>query len=274
MAMADGDRSNVQSVERCFGVLSAFGIDRTHLRASDIASHAGLARATTYRLLKTLTDLGIVTSQNGFYELTHAVIEMGAGYAGPEGVAGGAQRFLDSLAASIDEHVALAILPGGQPGVPDSTSVPHKTGQPGKAGVRGNTTIPNNTLNDEVIAITVSAPFRSRLLAVAIQPGQRLPARQTAMGRVLLAHRFRLGEQGEAIRNAGYAIADGHLERGLRAIAVPIFGSNGTPIAALSVASTATRTSLGRLRQTILPELRATARSLQQSDAVGLKPMT
>lgn len=264
MVMADRDRSHVQSVERCFGVLSAFGIDRTHLRASDIADHAGLARATTYRLLKTLTDLGIVTSHNGFYELTHAVIELGAGYAGPEGVAGGAQRFLDSLAASIDEHVALAILPGERPGASDTTSIPGDTSVPGKQS------IPNNMLEDEVIAITVSAPFRSRLLAVAIQPGQRLPARQTAMGRVLLAHRFRLGEQGEAIRNAGYAIADGHLERGLRAIAVPIFGPDGTPIAALSVASTATRTSLGRLRQTILPELRATARSLQQSDAVGL----
>jgi IclR family KDG regulon transcriptional repressor len=90
--------------------------------------------------------------------------------------------------------------------------------------------------------------------------GRELPAHSTALGKALLAHLPTeqvlelIGERGlarstpktivskakllqelETVRRQGYAIADEEADRGLRALAAPIFDADGTARAAVSV---------------------------------------
>lgn len=218
---------SVQSVERAFSILSAFAADRNSLSVIEIAAETGLPRATAYRLLHTLQGLGLVRAVEGRYELTHRVLELGAGYAGPSGISGISQPVLDRLSLTFGEHTALGLLDG-----------------------------------DHVVAVAVASAMRSRLLSVAIQVGQRLPAETTAMGRILLAEAGGLGKFGVQIRKNGFVIVNGSLEPGLRAIAVPVSDRQGTVVASISVACNAGRATLADLRKKFLPQMVASAQEL------------
>lgn len=215
----------VQSVERAFAILEAFDEDHPSRTAAEIAAAAGLARPTTYRMLQTLRRLGYVRHVNGRFEVTPRVLRLGAGYLGRDSMAARAQPSLDRLSESLGEHVAIGVLDG-----------------------------------DDVITLAASSSPQSRLLSIAVQPGQRIPADRASLGLVLLAHRT---EQPDAaalrVREQGYAITDGALETGLRAIGVPIRDHTGAVVAGLSVAVNAARVSLEQLEQEFLPKLQATA---------------
>jgi IclR family transcriptional regulator, pca regulon regulatory protein len=215
--------STVQSVERAFAVLEAFDEDHPSRSAAEIAEVAGLARPTTYRLLQTLQQLGYIRSHRGRYEVTPRVLRLGAGYLGRRSLAALVQPILDQLSEEIGEHVAVGVLDG-----------------------------------DHVITIAASNSPQSRLLAIAVQVGQRLPARTTALGRVLLASlpEHRHDPELAEIRARGYEVNDGMLETGLRAIGVPIQDRRGNTVASMSIAVNASRVTLDDLRGRCLPGLR------------------
>lgn len=215
----------VQSVERAFAILEVFDEDHPSRTAADIAHVVGLARPTTYRMLQTLRRLGYVRNVGGRFEVTPRVLRLAAGYLGRESLAARAQPELDRLSERCGEHVAIGMLDG-----------------------------------DDVITLAASSSPHSRLLAVAVQPGQRLPADRTSLGRVLLAHRDE-AEIPDAveIRARGYALVDGRLETGLRSIGVPIRDHDGAVIAALAVAVNAARITVDQLEVDFLPALRTTA---------------
>jgi IclR family pca regulon transcriptional regulator len=215
----------VQSVERAFAILETFDEDHPSRTAADIAAAAGLARPTTYRMLQTLRRLGYVRNVDGRFEVTPRVLRLGAGYLGRESMAARAQPILDRLSEEIGEHVAIGVLDG-----------------------------------DEVITLAASRTPHSRLLAVAIQPGQRLPAERSSLGLVLLAHvASRIDDSTAAIRERGYAITDGALETGLCALGVPVRDHTGAVIAALAVAVNAARIDTDRLEREFLPHLQLAA---------------
>jgi IclR family pca regulon transcriptional regulator len=220
--------STVQSVQRAFSILETFDERHPSRTAADIADIAGLARPTTYRLLQTLQQLGYVRNHQGRFEVTPRVLRLGAGYLGRGSIAATAQPVLDQLAEELGEHVALATLDG-----------------------------------DEVITLAASNSSQSRLLSVAVQVGQRLPAETTSLGRVLLAHRPQATDPGSAaVRAAGYVVTDGLLESGLRSIGVPVFDHSGDVVASMSIAVNASRIELDHLESRHLPRLRAAAEVL------------
>lgn len=220
--------STIQSVERAFSILECFDEGHASRTASQIAAETSLARPTTYRMLQTLEELGYVRNRSGRFEVTPKVLRLGAGFRG-RGLATTAQPVLDQLADELDEHVALATLTG-----------------------------------DDVTAIAVSTSAGSRLLSVAVQVGQRLPAHGTSLGRVLLAQRPDAAGELLAVRDAGYALVDGTLETGLRAVGVPVFDRSGTAVAAMAVAVNAGRVGLDELESRCLPSLLAASRTLTE----------
>lgn len=220
----------VQSVERAFAILEAFDEQHPSRTAADIAEAAGLARPTTYRMLQTLRQLGYVRHVNGRFEVTPRVLRLGAGYLGRESLAARAQPALDRLSEQCGEHVAIGMLDG-----------------------------------DDVITLAASSSPQSRLLAIAVQPGQRLPADRTSLGQVLLA--FRSGgadTHTERIREQGYALVDGQLETGLRSLGVPVRDHQGAVVAALSVAVNAARITMEQLEVDFLPALLTTAAQITE----------
>jgi IclR family pca regulon transcriptional regulator len=220
----------VQSVERAFAILEAFDEQHPSRTAADIAEAAGLARPTTYRMLQTLRQLGYVRHVNGRFEVTPRVLRLGAGYLGRESLAARAQPSLDRLSEQCGEHVAIGMLDG-----------------------------------DDVITLAASSSPQSRLLAIAVQPGQRLPADRTSLGQVLLAFRSAGADaHAERIREQGYALVDGQLETGLRSLGVPVREHQGDVVAALSVAVNAARITMEQLEVDFLPALLTTAAQITE----------
>jgi IclR family pca regulon transcriptional regulator len=221
--------NTVQSVERAFAVLEAFDEEHPSRSAADIAELTGLARPTTYRLLQTLQQLGYVRSRHGRYEVTPRVLRLGAGYLGRRSMAAHAQPILDQLSEEVGEHVALGVLDG-----------------------------------DEVITVVAANSPQSRYLSVAVQVGQRLPAELTSLGRVLRAYLPGLHDDPDAsaVRSDGYAVTDGLLESGLRAIGVPVLDRRGSAVASISIAVNAVRVSIEELVDRHLPPLRRAADTL------------
>lgn len=231
----------VQSVERAFAILEAFDEENPSLSGTAIVDATGLARPTVYRLLQTLQTLGYVRNVGGRFELTARILRLGGGYLGRQVLATRAQPILDRLARTTGEHVALAVLD-----------------------------------EDEAVCIGASFSPQSRMLAVALGVGQRVPADRTSLGWVLLAHQP--GEASAAaipgapdwperaarIREQGYAVADESLESGLRAISVPVHDHSGTAVAALAVACNAGLVSVDRLEREFFPQMRATAEELSE----------
>lgn len=213
--------ATVQSVERAFAILETFDEEHPTRSAAEIAELAGLARPTTYRMLQTLNRLGYVRNVNGRFEVTPRVLRLGAGYLGRTSLAARAQPILDQLSEELGEHAAIGTLDG-----------------------------------DDVIALAASTTPQSRLLSIAVQAGQRMPADSTSLGRVLLAHRPTADDHASVeIRDAGYVITDGLLESGLRSLGVPVRDRHGTVIASIAIGVNASRISIDDLRTRCLPAM-------------------
>jgi IclR family pca regulon transcriptional regulator len=231
----------VQSVERAFAILETFDEENPSLSGSAIVAATGLARPTVYRLLQTLQSLGYVRRAHGRFELTARILRLGGGYLGRQALATRAQPSLDRLAEITGEHVALAVIDG-----------------------------------DEAVCIGATFSPKSRLLAVALGIGQRVPVDRTSLGWVLLAHTVADGwpasvsdagdwpERAALIREQGFAIADGSLESGLRAISVPVRDHEGTVVAALAVACNAGLVPLDQLEREFFPLMVNTAEELTE----------
>jgi DNA-binding IclR family transcriptional regulator len=93
--------------------------------------------------------------------------------------------------------------------------------------------------------------------------GRRVPYDVTANGRVLLAFASPLpeGRVAQAIRARGYAVAIDELEHGLAALAAPVFGPGGDPVAALSISGPTIRLTPERIAE-LAPALLEQARLL------------
>jgi len=120
------------------------------------------------------------------------------------------------------------------------------------------------------------------------RPGTRIPAYSAALGHVLLAYlptdeqiralearpRIKLSERTltdldallerlDRVRQQGHAVSDGENAYGLRTLAAPIFGAQGSVIAGLSVTVDATRMEMAAFRDRALPQLKRAAAHVQ-----------
>lgn len=145
---------------------------------------------------------------------------------------------------------------------------------------------------DEVVYVA-RVPTK-RIMTVGISVGTRFPAYATSMGRVLLAAQparwlddylataqlrpltrrtvtdpAKLRGLLTKIASQGYALVDQELEEGLRSLAAPIHGDNGSVVAAVNVSAHASRGSFEMIRKELLPPLLATARRIEEDLGAG-----
>ena len=197
-------------------VLGCFGKQRPTMTLSEAALAAGVSRATARRILRTLAELGYVEQHGRQFSLSPNILQLGFAYLAT-------QSWIDRAAPLMKElsERAARILFGRDP-----------------AGDR-----------DRLCRAHAGA---SRIMSVASSVGSRLPAFHTAMGRVQLGfldeaeiwRRLKsvriepytpstitdLQALFDRIRDdhaQGFSIVDEELERGLRAIAVPIVDRDG-----------------------------------------------
>ena len=246
-----GDPNFMLSLARGLKVLDALVTERRDLTVSEAAAVTALPRAVVRRCFYTLEKLGyVIPIKPGVFAMGLPLLEMGQAYLKTIGPAGAIQAILDRLSRELDETAALAKMHG-----------------------------------DELAYVASSKAKHAK--AIGGQPGTKIPAFCTAMGRVLLAH---LGRQEldayfaglqpiaftsftttdpakirrhvDHARAAGYSINEQELDLGIRAIAVPVINRSGRAIAALNVGGDPTRLTNGALLGRFVPQMNSAAREI------------
>ncbi|MFF0316654.1 IclR family transcriptional regulator [Micromonospora sp. NPDC005252] len=248
----------VQSLERGLAVIRAFDGEHPQLTLSEVARRTGLTRAAARRFLLTLVELGYVHTDGRLFSLRARILELGYAYLSSLSLPEVAQRHMEALVAQVRESCSVSVLDG-----------------------------------DEVVYVA-RVPTK-RIMTVGISVGTRFPAYATSMGRVLLAAQpvewlddylaaaqlrpltrrtvtdpAKLRAVLTKIAAQGYAIVDQELEEGLRSVAAPIHGENGSVIAAVNVSAHASRGSFEMIRRELLPPLLAAAKRIEEDIRGGL----
>ena len=242
----------VQSLQRGLAVIRAFDAENPALTLSEVARKTGLARAAARRFLLTLVELGYMRVEDRRFTLTPRVLELGHAYLSSLTLPDIALPYMRDFVASIRESSSLCVLDGDQ------------------------------------IVYVARVPAK-RIMSVSISVGTRFPAFATSMGRVLLAGRTSdelaaylaaadltpmtsrtignpdgLVAEIDRVRRQGWAIVDQELEEGLRSLAAPIHDSTGRVAAAMNVSVHASRWSLEKVREELLPRLLETAAAIDR----------
>jgi len=245
---AAADPNFMKSLARGLAVIQAFNQQRRTLSVSQISQRTGIPRAAVRRCLLTLMQLGFVASEDErFYALRPRVLSLGHAYLASSPLGKAAQPVLWDVRSRLQETASISVLDGDQ------------------------------------ILYIARAPS-SRLMAINLDVGSRLPASCTSIGRVLISHRddeaidayvaavklvpytprtivTAAGLRSELmrIRQQGFCVIDEELEIGLRTIAVPIVDRAGSAIAALSVGVHTARVTVAELIENFLPVMREAA---------------
>lgn len=261
--MIDGHKKPVefiQSLARGLAVINSFNRESPSQTLSEVASAAGLTRATSRRVLLTLVELGYVNQNGRAFSLAPKVLDLGYSFLSSFRAVDLAQPSLERLVEDLQESSSMSILDNGE-------------------------------------VVYVARVPTKRIMTISLALGSRLPAYPTSMGRVLLSglapdeldtylgttpltphtkHTItdpeRLKATIERVRDQGYAILDQELEEGLRSVAAPVTSSEGTIIAAMNVSAHASRVGVRRLRQEYLPKLlEATAEVSTRVSSIGFR---
>ena len=246
-----GDPNFMTSLARGLAVIQAFSQRKRQLTVSQISNKTGFSRAAVRRCLYTLAKLGFAGSDdNRHFFLRPRILALGHSYIMSMPLATAAQPVLEHVSHLLHESCSIATLDG--------------------------------------LEITYIARANvTRIMAIDLGVGSRLPAFCTSMGRILLAdlapevleerlarvqftrHTEKTIVSAEKLRQVlrlvqrnGYSIVDQELEHGLRSMAVPIQNATGKVVAALNVGAHAQRVSIQDMQTRILPQLRAAAQEL------------
>jgi IclR family pca regulon transcriptional regulator len=246
-----GDPNFMTSLARGISVIQCFSHATSFLTVSQISQGTGFSRASVRRCLYTLSKLGLANSEDGsHFTLLPRVLSLGHSYISSMPLSKVAQPVLDRLSQLLRESCSIAMLDGAD-------------------------------------VIHVAHANISRVLAVDLSMGSRLPAIYTSMGRVLLAHLPTRDLEAhlshaqfishtkhsitdiKALRHAlllvrrdGFSLVDQELELGLCALAVPLRNAAGRVIAALNVGAPVQRVSTQNFVTKFVPHLQEAAQEL------------
>jgi IclR family transcriptional regulator, pca regulon regulatory protein len=246
-----GDPNFMTSLARGLIVIQAFSQATPQMTISQLSVKTGLSRAAVRRCLYTLTKLGFAGAEDGSrYSLRPRLLTLSQTYTTSNSLSNAAQPILERMSANLRESFSVATLDG-----------------------------------DDIVYI--ARTVGTRVMAVDLHIGSRLPAYCTSMGRVLLAYlppeeleaylaravltphttrtittveKLRLALRN--VRRNGYALVDQELEVGLRSLAVPVYSPNGRVTATVNLSGNAPRMPVYDMQTRFLPYLRNAALEL------------
>jgi IclR family pca regulon transcriptional regulator len=247
-----GDPNFMTSLARGLIVIQAFTQQNPQMTISQLSVKTGLSRAAVRRCLYTLTKLGFAGAEDGQrYALRPRMLSLSHTYTTSSTLSTAAQPILERMSQLYRESFSVATLDG-----------------------------------DEIVYIA-RTQVPSRVMAVDLHIGSRLPAYCTSMGRVLLAYlppeqleqylgradltphttrtitsveKLRLALRN--VRRLGYALVDQELEVGLRSLAVPVYAPNGRVVATVNLSGNAPRMPVFDMQTNFLAPLRNAAAEL------------
>ncbi|GAA3076881.1 IclR family transcriptional regulator domain-containing protein [Streptosporangium carneum] len=217
----------IEALARGLDVIRSFGVHRRPMSLSEIAGESSLARPTARRVLLTLEHLGYVRPADGGFTLTPRVLELGVAYTLSAGLWDVAQPYLWDLVRSTNQAASVALLDG----------------------------------SDIIYVARAAVP---KVVSANINVGMRLPARSTALGKVLLSSLDRdrldkvlatpstavtrpfreqplenLQDELREIRARGWAATNEEMTPGVRSIAAPVRDGDAAVVAAVNLSAIA-----------------------------------
>lgn len=227
-------------------VIEAFDATNSRLSITDISKITGLERATARRCLLTLAELGYADYDGKFFTLSPRILRLGHSYLTSTPLPRLMQPFLDQLSEKTGESASASVLDGNE-------------------------------------IVYIARASHKRVMSINLNPGSRLPAYCSSMGRVLLAAMAQdearrilensnrkantpktkttlaeLMDELQHVREQGYAVIDQELEIGLCSIAIPVRNMRGATIAAINIGAQAARVSIDEMIERYLPVMQST----------------
>jgi DNA-binding IclR family transcriptional regulator len=261
-AVADEQRYTVPALQRGLQLLGQFNRSRRELTGAELSRRLGVPRASVFRMLQTLEQLGFVerVGETAYYRLGIAVLSLGFEYLASMELTERGRPVLDSLCAATGLSAHLVVRDGRD------------------------------------VVFVAKAVGRSSLFN-AIQVGARLPAHATVLGRVLLAD-LSLDELQalyahyplkaftpqtptsltalkyaiDACAVQGYGVSQGGYESGITTIAAPVLDDRRVVVAAVSITAPAQQVDATNLEDWVAKVCAAAVRlsqRLNQSDPVS-----
>ena len=224
-------KDHIKSIEKCFDILDCLHTNHHLLTLEEIVQITGHKKTTCFRLLKTMKTLGLVEMPPGkkSYRYGPRLAALGLNALKTMNLRQSALPILQRLRDDTGETINLTILSGSE-------------------------------------ILYVERIMSDYLVNVNVNVGDRLPVYCASMGKAILAYlpedrlerilenmlferktdktittKSALLAELERIKSKGFAINDEELEKGLRAVAAPIFNYTGEAFAATNIAWTTAR---------------------------------
>jgi len=219
------NRYAINSVLRAAAVLRCLAHENGGLRVGTIAQRLDLDRTTTFRLVVTLEECGLLerVADTKDFKLGVGVFEIGSAYLRTTDLHSVARPVMIDLARRVKESVHWAILSGDKAVCIDKIDSPRGFGTTSKIG--GAVALNSGSVGKVLLAFQPEE-HRERLLASMSLP--RLTARTVTSADVLR-------EEIAEIRRTGFCLSLGQGEPHMACAAAPIFDHDHRIIAGLSI---------------------------------------
>ena len=241
----------VASVARAMRVLKAFADHPGGIALTRLSWELGYGKASLSKIMSTMEREGFVRRDGaGHFHLSWHLLALAFGHAQRVGISGVCMPVLQSLADETDELVQLAVIEG------DHVLFVAKAEGPGHS---------LRLLPLVGVVAPTHATASGKVWLASLPDARALDVlRRQGLARVTsrtITSRARLLAELRSVRRDGYAITDGELDEGGRAIAAPIV-HRGRVVGAIAVSGPSSRLPLPRLKR-LAPRVQRAARELE-----------
>jgi len=238
-------------VGKALGLLVLLGDEPRGASAAELSRRAELPFSTTYRLLGSLTRDGFVDYEpdGRRYHLGLRVFQLGQRVSNHHGFAGTALPILRRVTEESGEATILSVRDGNHHLTVNKVDGPQTfrvTSDPGHLGALHTTSV-----GKALVAFADDATRRQLVEELELEPLTDLS----------ITDRDAFRAEIELVRKRGYATMDEENELGMRAVAVPVFNSQGSAFASLATAVPVFRMSMEAL-VALVPLLQSAAAEL------------
>ncbi|MCU1511714.1 MAG: transcriptional regulator, IclR family [Arthrobacter sp.] len=250
-AKAPRDDSRTDMVGKALGLLVLLGDEPRGASAAELSRRADLPFSTTYRLLGSLTrDAFVDYEPDGRrYHLGLRVFQLGQTVSNHHGFAGTALPILRRVTEETGEATILSVRDGVHHLTVNKVDGPQTfrvTSDPGHLGALHTTSV------GKALVAFADEPTRTELVeGLELEP----------LTEFSITDRDAFRTEIDLVRRRGYATMDEENELGMRAVAVPVFNSQGQAFASLATAVPVFRMSMEALTA-LVPLLQSAAAEL------------
>ncbi len=248
----------IQSVQRAARILKELGSGVPRLGVTELSERLGLAKATTYGLLRALEAEGLVErdAETGKYRLGVTLLQLGNAFLDSHELRARSLLWADALASRTRESVRVGVLDG-----PNVLIVHHVFR-------------PDDSV--QILEVGASIPWNASALGKAIVAYVEPAGREALLagelrqltGRTITDPKA-LHEALEHVRAVGFAVEDQEGIVGEAEIAAPIFDHRGSAAGAIGIAGPVEHLLHGDPVPQLVAAVKQLARSLSRDMGAG-----